>query len=84
MSDTEIQNERLRLALERAERAEDRAEAAEAAVERLAEYLGRIARQKRSDELETEADVEYADFEDGFDACVNVARAALRKGETDE
>jgi phosphosulfolactate phosphohydrolase-like enzyme len=59
-----------------------RAEAAEAERDRLAEYLGRIARQKRSDELETEADVEYADFTDGFDACVNVARAAaLRHGE---
>jgi len=46
--------------------------------DRLREALVQIARQKRTDELETEADVEYADFEDGFNTCVNVARAALR------
>lgn len=45
--------------------------------ERMREALASIAHQKRSDELETVADEEYADFTDGFDACVNVARAAL-------
>lgn len=41
--------------------------------------LREIAKQKRTDELETEYDVEYADFEGGFDDCINRARAALAK-----
>ena len=36
-----------------------------------------ISRQKKTDELETEYDVECADFEGGYDACVDTARAAL-------
>ena len=36
-----------------------------------------IAKQKRTDELDTEHDVEMADFEGGYDAAINVARAAL-------
>lgn len=50
--------------------------------DRLREALENIARQKRTDELVTEFDVEYADFEGGFDECVNAARAAL-KGDSD-
>ena len=40
-----------------------------------------IARQKKTDEMDTEYDVEYADFEGGYNAIIDVARAAL-KGET--
>ena len=39
--------------------------------------LREISRQKKTDELETEYDVECADFEGGYDACVDTARAAL-------
>ncbi len=39
--------------------------------------LDGIAKQKRTDELETEYDVEVADFEGGYDACIDRARAAL-------
>ena len=45
--------------------------------ERLVEALEDIAKQKRTDELDTEHDVEVADFEGGYDAVINVARAAL-------
>ena len=53
----------------------------------LADALGRelklkaaledIAKQKRTDELATEYDVECTDFEGGYDACIDKARAAL-------
>ncbi len=36
-----------------------------------------IARQKKTDELETEADAEYADFEGAYDTMIDLARAAL-------
>lgn len=55
----------------------ERAEKAEAEVERLREALSEIAKQKRTDELETEYDVECADFEGGYDLCIDRARAAL-------
>ena len=47
----------------------------------LLEALREIARQKRTDELETEYDVECADFEGGYDAIINGARAAIAKAE---
>ena len=37
-----------------------------------------IARQKKTDEMDTEYDVEYADFEGGYNAIIDVARVALR------
>jgi hypothetical protein len=54
-----------------------RAEAAEARVKELEEALREIARQKKTDEVETECGVEYADFEGGYDMCIARARAAL-------
>ena len=51
--------------------------------ERLVEALEDIAKQKRTDELDTEYDVEVADFEGGYDAVINVARAALAQTTTD-
>ena len=51
-------------------------------IARLREALEEIAKQKRTDEQETEHDVEYADFEGGYDACIDRARAAL-KGATE-
>ena len=36
-----------------------------------------IARQKKTDEMDTEYDVEYADFEGGYNAIIDVARRAL-------
>lgn len=44
----------------------------------LTEALRNIAIQKRTDELITECDVEYADFEEGYDLCIDRARAALQ------
>lgn len=46
---------------------------------RMREALEEIARQKRTDELETELDAEHADFEGGYDACIDRARAALQE-----
>jgi hypothetical protein len=43
----------------------------------LVEALRDISRQKKTDELDTEHDVEFADFEGGYDACIDRARAAL-------
>lgn len=60
----------------RAQAAKDKAR-----IERLEAALREIARQKRTDELETEYDVEVADFEGGYDACIDRARAALEDGE---
>ena len=54
-----------------------RAETAEAKLATAVEALEDIANQKRTDELETEYDVECADFEGGYDACIDVARAAI-------
>lgn len=48
---------------------------------RLREALEQIAIQKRTDELVTALDVEFADFEDGYDQCIDCARAALRSTE---
>ena len=45
--------------------------------------LDEIAKQKRTDELATEYDVECADFEGGYDACIDRARAALAQTPTD-
>lgn len=55
-----------------------RIEELEAEVVTATEALEDIARQKRTDELETEYDVEVADFEGGYDAIIDVARAAIR------
>jgi hypothetical protein len=46
-------------------------------VAKLVEALEEIAKQKRTDELDNEYEVECADFEDGYDFCVDRARAAL-------
>jgi hypothetical protein len=40
-----------------------------------------IARQKKTDELDTEYDVEVADFEGGYDSIIDIARAALGEKE---
>ena len=42
-----------------------------------------IARQKKTDEMDTEYDVEYADFEGGYNAIIDVARVALRAVQPD-
>lgn len=47
------------------------------AAEKLVESLAEIARQMKTDELVTECDVEFADFEDGYDACIDCAREAI-------
>jgi hypothetical protein len=47
-----------------------------AEVERLRGAVGEIAQKKKTDELETEYDVDIADFEAGYDACIDIARAA--------
>lgn len=46
---------------------------------RLRAALKEIAGQKKTGELNTEYEVECADFEEGYDACVSTARAALGK-----
>ena len=48
-----------------------------AALIKAREGLAEIGRQKRTDELVTEYDVEVADFEAGYDLCVDRARATL-------
>ena len=48
-----------------------------AALLKAEESLEDISRQKKTDELETEYEAECADFEAGFDTCVDVARATL-------
>ena len=47
------------------------------AAEKLVVALSEIARKTKTDELATECDVEFADFEDGYDACIDRAREAL-------
>jgi hypothetical protein len=54
-----------------------------ARVKELEDALREIASQKKTDELETEYDVECADFEGGYDACIDRARAALTQKDTD-
>ena len=46
-------------------------------IEQAREALKRIADQKKTDELDTEYDVETASFEDGYDMIIDVARRAL-------
>jgi hypothetical protein len=48
-----------------------------AALLKAEEALANIASQKKTDEIETEYEAECADFEAGFDTCVDVARSAL-------
>jgi len=43
----------------------------------LREALKKIAGQKKTDELSTEYEAEIADFETGYDTCIDEARAAL-------
>jgi len=49
-----------------------------AEVARLRKALEAIAGQKKTNELLTEYDAEVADFETGYDTCIDVARAAVR------
>lgn len=62
----------------------DRIEADGKLIAELREALEEIARQKRTDELVTSVDVEYADFEQGYDDCIDCARAILAKLEEQE
>jgi hypothetical protein len=71
----ELQNQAVRIENQRTEIARLRQK--DARVERLREALVEIAKQKKTDELETEHDVEVAAFEDGYDACIDRARAAI-------
>ena len=48
-----------------------------ARIAKLEEALKDIAKQKKTTELVTSCDVEYADFEEGYDTCIDVAREAL-------
>lgn len=48
-----------------------------AEIERMQEVLKTISGQKKTTELETVADVEYADFEQGYDDMIDFARATL-------
>ncbi|WP_029313228.1 hypothetical protein [Acidiphilium angustum] len=45
--------------------------------DRLMAAVQEISRQKKATELETEYDVELADFEGGYDRCIDRARAAI-------
>lgn len=71
-------------AVTRAETAEAELSAAQQRERALVDALEDIAKQKRTDELDTEHDVEMADFEGGYDAAINVARAALASGKPGE
>ena len=51
-----------------------------ARADKLLEALENIARQKKTDELDTDYGVEYADFEGGYDAIIDEARTAIREG----
>ena len=55
--------------------------AKEARIKELEEAINDIARQKKTDELETLYDVEVADFEQGYDDCIDVARKAQLQAE---
>lgn len=48
-----------------------------AALLKAEEALANIASQKKTDELETEYEAECADFEAGYDVCIDVARATI-------
>lgn len=50
---------------------------ANARIAMLEKALAEIARQKKTEELDTEYDVEMSSFEDGYDLCIDRARAAL-------
>ena len=63
--------------------AADRIEQLTAERDRLRGALRDIARQKKADEMDTEYDVEYADFEGGYNAIIDVARVALRAVQPD-
>lgn len=52
---------------------------AQAKIARLTEALKEISVQKKTSELDTEYDVECADFEGGYDVCIDYARAALQE-----
>jgi hypothetical protein len=56
---------------------------AELTVAELVGALQKIAAQKKTTELDTEYEVECADFEGGYDAIIDVARAALNTGKAD-
>lgn len=62
-----------------AKEAKDEIAALRAKLKEAVEALREIATQKKTDELVTEFDVEYADFEGGYDACIDRARAALAR-----
>ena len=47
-------------------------------VAKLREALAEIAKQKLTTEMETDYEADYADFEGGYDSCINRARAALQ------
>jgi thioredoxin-like negative regulator of GroEL len=87
LADTAIDYEKLRRRwAEVAQSKYQRAKSAEAKLAKAVEALREIARQKKTDELETEYDVEVADFEGGYDLCIDRARATLAelKGQGDE
>ena len=48
------------------------------------EALSEISKQKKTTEISTEYEVEFADFEDGYDTCIDEARAALAQIKGDE
>ena len=52
---------------------------AQAKIARLTEALKEISSQKKTSEFDTEYDVECADFEAGYDTCIDRARAALQE-----
>jgi hypothetical protein len=41
------------------------------------EALGKIARQKKTEQIEAEGETEFSDFEGAYDMCIDVARAML-------
>ena len=47
--------------------------------DKMREALEKITSQKRTNELETACDVEYADFEQGYDDIIAIARAILKE-----
>ena len=55
----------------------DRIAELEAKLAEALEALRDIARQKRTDELASKHCAEFADFEGGYDACVDVARTTI-------
>ena len=78
LADTAIDYEKLRRRwAEVAQSKYQRAKSAEAKLAKAVEALREIARLNKTDELETEYDVEVADFEGGYDLCIDRARATL-------